>query len=101
MRSPMQYEDPVCADIKGVDQLFYPETSVSSVLVGIYAEARRLCNACQHINECAEWGINYELHGVWGGLSPKEREQIRKRKRIPRTAPPGESEVIQLMVKDR
>lgn len=93
MRSPMQYEDPVCADIKGVDTLFYPETSISSVLVGIYTEARRLCNACQHINECAEWGITYEMHGVWGGLSPKEREQIRRRTKTPLTAPPGWKDV--------
>lgn len=93
MRSPMQYEDPVCGDIKGSDQVFYPETNNKSELIPIYDEARRLCSICDHLNECAEWGIHYEAHGVWGGLSPSEREKARRRRRIVRTSPPGWKEI--------
>lgn len=91
MRSPMDYEDPVCADIKNSEELFFFESSNVNLVAQAYNEARRLCGACQHLNECAEWGIHYEMYGLWGGLAPKEREEIRKRRKITRVQPPGVS----------
>lgn len=32
--------------------------------------------------ECAEWAIKNELFGFWGGLSPKERTNIRRDKKM-------------------
>jgi len=45
--------------------------------------ANSICKKCPHKNECAEWAIKNELFGFWGGLSPKERTNIRRDKRIP------------------
>lgn len=42
-----------------------------------HPEMRRTCAACPIRNECGEWGIAHEPHGMWGGLTPYEREQIR------------------------
>lgn len=39
--------------------------------------ARSLCNECPIKTMCAEYGIAYEHDGVYGGLSPHERRQIR------------------------
>jgi hypothetical protein len=47
-----------------------------------YAMANSICRKCIHIGECAEWAIKNELFGFWGGLTPKDRTDIRKRKRL-------------------
>jgi hypothetical protein len=47
-----------------------------------YNIAKTLCNRCPHRQECAEWGIKNEAHGMWGGLTPKERAHLRQRRGI-------------------
>jgi WhiB family redox-sensing transcriptional regulator len=42
--------------------------------------ARRVCRACPVAVECREWGID-EPHGIWGGLSPRQRQQARTARR--------------------
>ena len=42
------------------------------------AEARSMCSSCPIVAQCAEYGIKNEPdHGIWGGLTVKERDQIR------------------------
>jgi hypothetical protein len=60
---------------------FYPEgagdaSATNKVLV-------KICNNCPIVSECAEYAINNEQHGFWGGLSPRDRSDIRKKKNIP------------------
>jgi WhiB family redox-sensing transcriptional regulator len=43
-----------------------------------YAEAKKVCMGCQHRVECAEWGIKNEIHGMWGGMTPRERQKLRR-----------------------
>lgn len=44
--------------------------------------AKKLCATCPVINECATYAIAaFESHGIWGGLTAKERQQIRAGKR--------------------
>ena len=52
-----------------------------------YREAKKICNACPVQSLCLEFAlINYEAHGLWGGLTPKERQKLRgaPRGRVPR-----------------
>jgi hypothetical protein len=42
-----------------------------------YTVARRLCATCPVREPCAEAGAS-ERHGMWGGLSPKERKRRRR-----------------------
>lgn len=44
-----------------------------------YSEAKKLCAMCVHRADCAEWGIDNETHGVWGGLDPEERRLLKRR----------------------
>jgi hypothetical protein len=46
------------------------------------AMAKSICRTCPHKAECAEWGIKNEVHGIWGGLVPKERFSIRLSRNI-------------------
>jgi WhiB family redox-sensing transcriptional regulator len=77
MREPREYEAPLCAQVDG--DLWFPDHGGSAP--GIQ-RAKKICSQCIHQLECAEWGINYERHGIWGGLAPKQREAIRAKRRI-------------------
>ena len=43
--------------------------------------AQAICVTCPHRDACAEWGIERETFGVWGGLTPADRRRIRKARR--------------------
>jgi phage terminase small subunit len=46
--------------------------------MSIYMRAKAMCKECPVQALCADFAIeNKEPHGVWGGLSPKERSRIR------------------------
>ena len=81
-RGPWEFEEPLCAEV-GVE-IFYTddkdEKKVESM--STYAMANSICKKCPHKNECAEWDIKHELFGFWGGLSPKERTNLRRDKRM-------------------
>ncbi|MDI3385392.1 WhiB family transcriptional regulator [Streptomyces sp. B-S-A8] len=52
---------------------FFPEPG-SSV-----REAKQICQACEGRAACLEYALaNDERFGVWGGLSEKERDRLRR-----------------------
>lgn len=63
-----------CRDV--VDpNVFFPEKKG-----GRAARAREICGGCAVRVDCREWGIAYEVAGVWGGMSAEERDQERRRR---------------------
>lgn len=63
------------ANCRGVDpQLFFPERGAS------LAEAKAVCADCKVRAECLEYGIDQHF-GIWGGLSERERRQLRRQRR--------------------
>ncbi len=80
---PWKYEQPLCAEIGA--ELFYIEDKDEEVVgqrLNGYIEAKKICLACVHIEECGNWAVQNEKHGFWGGYSPEERKQIRSRLNI-------------------
>jgi hypothetical protein len=77
MREPKDFEAPLCAEVGG--DWWFPDKE-DNKFDGRYA--RSICKNCLHNNECAEWGIYNEVHGIWGGLTPRERQSIRVARRI-------------------
>jgi hypothetical protein len=83
--NPKTFEKPLCAEVGY--QFFYiddeddktvnPRTANSSYTIAI-----KICHSCVHQTDCAEWGIRKERWGVWGGLTPTDRNRIRKNKNI-------------------
>jgi len=67
----------MCKDM-GLD-LFYREDESKNT--DEYRKVLQLCKSCKHKIECAEWGIHKERWGIWGGLSPNERHNIRRSRR--------------------
>lgn len=84
IKPPWEFEDPKCAEV-GTEIFFAKdrdEPGAHKVPANEYALAQSLCQRCPHKAECAEWGIRYETHGVWGGLTPQQRSRIRTKNKI-------------------
>jgi len=46
-----------------------------------YRQAKRLCNRCPVKTECLTMAlVNDEPYGIWGGLSPRERKTLKRKK---------------------
>jgi WhiB family redox-sensing transcriptional regulator len=44
------------------------------------AHAKSICRACDVMGDCAAWALDArERHGVWGGLTERDRESIWRR----------------------
>ena len=42
-------------------------------------DAVAICNTCTVRPECLEYAlVNGEIHGVWGGITPKKRRRMRR-----------------------
>ncbi len=78
MREPSEYEAPSCATIGG--DFWFPDTQADVNAVNDTAMAKSICNRCPHKRECAEWGIHKEYYGIWGGLTLRQRQQIRSQR---------------------
>jgi hypothetical protein len=82
MREPSKYEAPSCATIGG--DFWFPDNESgipgASTVDAIFA--KNICNRCPHRRECAEWGIKNEAHGIWGGLTIRDRQRIRRERGI-------------------
>ncbi|MFJ5260243.1 WhiB family transcriptional regulator [Streptomyces sp. NPDC088387] len=69
--APAWRDQALCAQT-GAD-FFFPEPG-SSV-----REAKRICGMCEMRTACLEYALeNDERFGVWGGMSEKERLQLRR-----------------------
>lgn len=71
--------DALCAQID--PELFFPPKSSSSV------PAKRICKGfrgsppCPVRSECLEYALRHsERWGVWGGMSERERNRLRKKR---------------------
>jgi WhiB family redox-sensing transcriptional regulator len=79
LKGPWEFTEPACAQVgttffylKDLDD---PDQGMEE---GNYLIAKKICDTCIHKIECAQWGIANETHGVWGGLTPKERRSLKR-----------------------
>ncbi len=70
------------ANCLGVDpDLFFPERGGST------REAKAVCAGCVVRDECLDYALEHgEKFGIWGGLSERERRQVRRRRAAARAA---------------
>ena len=62
---------------RGLDpEIFYPTPDDEGL------EAKEICIVCPVRETCLDWALETrEKHGVWGGLTEKERRRILRRHR--------------------
>ncbi|MFF0739891.1 WhiB family transcriptional regulator [Streptomyces sp. NPDC004111] len=70
--SALSWQDgALCAETG--PEFFFPEPGSST------REAKQLCGACDMKRTCLEYALAHdERFGVWGGLSEKERNELRR-----------------------
>lgn len=49
--------------------------------------AVKLCKSCLHCDECAQWALDHNEHGIWGATFEGTRVKIRKIQGIPKPIP--------------
>lgn len=82
---PRSFSNPLCAEVS--PSFFYlddkDDDTIDSASANVnYDNAVSICKRCEHITECAEWGLYKERWGVWGGLTPYDRTLMRKKRKI-------------------
>lgn len=76
-RHPHEYENPSCREISDPD-IWIEETNENRPL------AVNICRSCPHVTECAQYGLEHEVVGIWGGLNTKQRSELAARQGIRR-----------------
>lgn len=59
-----------CVGIPG--KIFFSDESEKK---GLYKE---FCNGCSVKSECLEYALVYDLSGIWGGTTDKDRRRVSK-----------------------
>jgi len=67
-----------CTDME-IDT-FFPEKEDIDYRRNVQA-AKKICGTCPYSSECLEWALKYEQHGIWGGLTPEQRNTLKRNRR--------------------
>jgi len=59
-----------CVDAENVD-IFFDETHRKKVNA-----AKKICRACPSMQQCLEYAIRHQEHGVWGATTTNERAKF-------------------------
>jgi len=78
--APTNSEWRIQAACRNLDpDIFFPPQGTSSRTL---AEARKYCRECPVSTQCLSYALVYrENHGIWGGLTEKERKRLRSQLR--------------------
>lgn len=80
---PWEFQSPLCSEV-GLEVFFENKEDVTASKNDKEnsALAIKICNSCIHIGECLDWAVKHEMFGVWGGTTPQQRQELRKRKKL-------------------
>ena len=84
LQEPWTFSEPLCREIGGEAFFAGDEDDPQSLDTNILNNqiAKKICQTCVHVVECAEWGLHHERYGIWGGLSPHEMIITRRKRNI-------------------
>lgn len=60
-------------------EFFFPDNGGEA---GDYLFARTICSGCGVREQCLEWALRHESYGMWGGTTPLQRKEIRRKRNI-------------------
>lgn len=79
MSRPDWFLQAACRGIEDPD-IFFPEVSQNNDIV--WREARGYCGRCPVVIECAQYAIDNQMYfGMWGSLSPRQRQRKKRNDR--------------------
>lgn len=44
--------------------------------------AKEMCGRCPVVRECRDYGLRHCMKGIWGGLTERDRQLLRTRRRV-------------------
>jgi Transcription factor WhiB len=69
------FPDAQCADFPFPD-LFFPESQEQTK--DVRPMIKKTCSLCVHQSDCLAFAIDNNIReGIWGGLTPDERQQVK------------------------
>jgi len=78
--TPKWHKRAVCAGADDADEIFFPVSVVMNKLGGTHA--RQFCDICPVMFECLKSALdNNETDGIWGGMTPGERLDLKSKVR--------------------
>ena len=78
----MNYPDLSQARCREVGTEFFFTEEDNERDISVYALGKTICSGCLVRRECLEWAVKHEAHGLWGGMTPRERMAIRRERNI-------------------
>ena len=73
--------NPPDAPCKGATHLFFQDSRGDSTTSNV---AKAICQTCPHIQPCLDYALdNDEQHGIWGGMSIRQRRKHAGKHRPP------------------
>jgi WhiB family redox-sensing transcriptional regulator len=60
-------------------ELFFPLPSEEEQI----AQAKQVCARCPLTRTCLTYAVTHPVHGVWGGTTEGERQQLQRRHGLP------------------
>lgn len=78
----MNYPDFSQARCREVGVEFFFTNEENERDVSVYELGKKICSGCPIRKECLEWAVLHEAHGLWGGLTPRERLKLRSKRNI-------------------
>lgn len=87
MRAPGSWDRAKCKGTvqrepgqAGIYDPFFPETSHGETEAADFCNGRADNRVCPMRDECLRYALlNNERYGIWGGMSPEERAEVRRR----------------------
>jgi len=78
----MDYPDFSQARCREVGTEFFFTEEDNERDTSVYSLGKTICSGCSVRQQCLEWAVKHEAHGLWGGMTPRERMMIRRNKNI-------------------
>jgi len=78
----MNYPDFSQARCKEVGIEFFFTDDENERDTSVYAIGKTICSGCSLRQQCLEWAVKHEAHGLWGGSTPRERQMMRRKRNI-------------------
>ena len=62
-------------------EIFFPEDYDDYRITG---KAKSICSSCPLTADCLAYAVkDSSLDGIWGGTTPRERKNMRRRRKVP------------------
>ena len=76
-------EKAACRGVPDATQIFFPDIPTGDIRDFYWVTARKICGSCPVTAECLAFVLPFEKatgrrDGMWGGLTPRERDQREK-----------------------